>query len=260
MKDRKEQIKCNRQFMQCNFDQLTEKTDQMNGLPRPPQGKPVQGECILLPTFETEAAQVTYSALLDTRRSERIFADIPITQAQLAFLLWSVQGVQDYRGKNNVATIRPVPSGGARHPFELNIAVRNVEGLQAGIYQYHPMENVGEKRVAIEYIGALEEYEDRITAMLSGQKWASRASLVLFVSCIPYRAEWRYDVAAHRVMLIDLGHLGQNAMLSATALGLGSCCIAAYDQALCDAAFGFDGTDEFTVYAIPIGIPKAEEA
>jgi nitroreductase len=58
---------------------------------------------------------------------------------------------------------------------------------------------------------------------------------------------------AHRVMLIDLGHLGQNVMLSAAGLGLGSCCMAAYDQTLCDETLGLDGLTEYTVYAISVG-------
>jgi nitroreductase len=45
-------------------------------------------------------------------------------------------------------------------------------------------------------------------------------------------------------------------MLSAAALGLGSCCIAAYDQKLCDEALGLDGIGEYTVYAIPVGYVK----
>jgi nitroreductase len=54
-------------------------------------------------------------------------------------------------------------------------------------------------------------------------------------------------------MLIDLGHLGQNVMLSAVDMGLGSCCIAAYDQRLCDAFLEIDGVDEYTVYMITVG-------
>ena len=200
--------------------------------------------------------QGAYTDLLDLRRSERVFADTPLSQAQLAFLLWSAQGIQDFRGAGNHASLRPVPSGGARHPFELYITVRNVEGLTPGLYHYLPLLHVGEKRVAVEFLGPMEDYEQRVTRMLVGQKWGALGPAVLFFTCVPYRAEWRYVQAAHRVMLIDLGHSGQNVMLSATALGLGSCCIAAFDTDLCDEALGVDGRDEYTVYAIPVGVVK----
>jgi len=92
--------------------------------------------------------------------------------------------------------------------------------------------------------------------MLAFQKWATSAPVVVYLTCVAYRAEWRYSIMAHRVVLIDLGHVGQNLMLSASAMGLGSCCIAAYDQTLCDQALGIDGYEEYTVYACTIGKTK----
>jgi len=252
-----EKIKKNRQFMHCpQFMEIMKESDQAKGVPHPLHSHEVRGSLIELPSFDAIAQNSDYAELLDTRRSKRVFTEKPVTGAELAFLLWSAQAIQNFRGENQVATLRPAPSGGARHPFELYIIVRSVDGLDPGIYRYAPLAHVGRKRVSIEYIGAFEDYEARITSLVSGQKWASKAPLVLFFSVVPYRAEWRYGEASHRVMLIDLGHVGQNVMLSAQALNLGSCCIAAYNQALCDEALGFDGENEYTVYAIPIGTPE----
>ena len=242
----------NRKFMQCpSFKTIMFESDQSRGIDPPPFSKPITGEVTTLTQFDDILNTPDYMKLLDTRRSLRDYSGKPMTQAQLAFMLWSAQGVQSYRGQ--VATFRTVPSGGARHPFETYIAVQSVEGLEPGLYRYLPLENVGEKTVAIEKLGCIQDYTNKITAMLAEQAWAAKAPVILFYSCIPYRAEWRYDMAAHRVVLIDLGHLGQNVMLSAVALGLGSCCMAAYDQELCDQVLGFDGLNEYTVYAISVG-------
>jgi len=230
-------------------------SDQAKGIPRPPHGHAACGELIELPAFDTPTNRIAYADLLDMRRSERFFTQKAVTGAELAFLLWSTQGIQSFAGANQVATLRPVPSGGARHPFELYFIAQNVEGLAPGLYRYVPLAHVGEKRVSVSYLGAFEDHKPRMTALLAGQKWASSAPLVLFFTAVPYRAEWRYDLASHRVMLIDLGHAGQNVMLSAKALNLGSCCCAAYDQKLCDEALGVGGLEEYTVYAIPIGTP-----
>ena len=89
--------------------------------------------------------------------------------------------------------------------------------------------------------------------MLAGQVWAANASVVLYITCIPYRSEWRYAQLSHRVILIDLGHLGQNVMLSADNLGLGSCCMAAFDQEAGDTFLELDGENEYLVYAIAVG-------
>jgi len=245
-----------RNFMKCpRFDAIMAESDQQKGVHHPPHGKKIPGTSITLPGFDGVADNARYSDLLDARRSVRIFNDTPATQEELAFILWSAHGVQAYRGVNDAATLRTVPSGGARHAFEIYALVKNVTGLAPGLYHYAPMENVGEKRVCVEFLSEFPDYDARVEHMLAGQRWACKAPFVLFVSCVPYRAEWRYAAAAHRVMLIDLGHIGQNVMLSAAASGLGSCCIAAYDQALCDEALNLDGTDEYVVYAVPIGAP-----
>ena len=242
----------NRKFMHCpSFKGIMFESDQSKGIDPPPFSKPITGEVVRLPAFDDVMTTPDYMQLLDDRRSLRDYSGTPMTQAQLAFMLWSAQGVKSYRGK--VATFRTVPSGGARHPFETYIAVQSVEGLEPGLHRYLPLENVGEKAVTIERLGGIDDYADKITAMLAGQAWAAKAPVILIYTCVPYRAEWRYDKAAHRVVLIDLGHLGQNVMLSAVALGLGSCCMAAYDQALCDELLGLDGLNEYTVYAISVG-------
>jgi len=256
MGDEMDEIKHNRDFMKCPpFKDIMTASDQQSGVPHPPHGKQITGELTELPPFDSLKPK-SYMDLLDIRRSERVFRIKPVSGEQLAFLLWSAQGIQSYRGADNAAVLRPVPSGGARHPFEMYAAVNNVSGLKNGLYRYAPLMHIGEKKAAVEYVGGFDDYKNQITDMLAGQKWASKAPVVLFLSCVPYRGEWRYDRAAHRVMLIDLGHVGQNIMLSAAAVGLGSCCIAAYDQQLCDAALGFDGTDEYTVYAAVIGEPR----
>ena len=244
----------NRKFMHCpSFKEKMAESDQTKGIKAPPFSKSIVGELTVLPSFEGVVNVDSYVKLLDVRRSIRKYTDKPMSKAELAFMLWSVNGIQELRGE--VATLRPSPSGGARHPFETYIAVKNVEDLEPGLYHYVPTENVGEKKCTIQRVGD-KISEGRISSMLAEQTWAVRAPIVLFYSCIPYKAEWRYVDMAHRVALIDLGHAGQNAMLSAAALGLGSCCMAAYNQKLCDETLGFDGLDEYTVYAIAVGTPE----
>ena len=245
----------NRNYMKCpDFSVTMARSDQEKALPQPPLCKASKGDIIEISAdFEDVVTRGQYTELLDMRRSERVFNRVnSISQNQLAFLLWSTQGIQDIRG-DNYATLRPVPSGGARHPFETYFIAQRAEGLEAGLYHYLPLEHVGEKAVAVEYLGGISDSGKCITDMLAGQKWASAAPVVVFLSCVAYRAEWRYSASAHRVVLIDLGHAGQNLMLSACAMGMGSCCLAAYNQAFCDKVLGLDGREEYTVYACAVG-------
>jgi len=244
-------IESGRKSMHCPaFKGIMNESDQSKGIDAPPVSKPACGATIKLPVYGNILTAPNYEELLDTRRSLRSYSDKALTQEQLTFMLWSTQGIQYAREVNG---LRPVPSGGCRHPFETYIVIKSVKGLEPGVYHYLPLEDVGQKSATIEKIGIVEDYESTITNMLVGQAWAAKAPAVLFYSCIPYRAEWRYAEASHRVQLIDLGHLGQNAMLSAVALGLGSCCLAAYDQNVCDNVLGLDGVNEYTVYAVSVG-------
>ena len=253
-----EEIDRSRDTMKCpDFSSIMPKSDQQKELPQPPLCKETKGKTILISAnFADVILNEWYTDILDVRRSERVFdKNTPMTQDQLAFLLWSTQGIQEVRGEN-YATLRPVPSGGARHSFETYFVAGNIEGLDPGVYHYLPLEHVGEKNVAIEYIGDFPDHKNRIGKMLAYQNWAKAAPVVFFFSCVAYRAEWRYCTMAHRVALIDLGHVGQNMMLSAVAMGLGSCCIAAYNQKFCDKALGLDGYEEYTVYACVVGKSK----
>ena len=253
-----DEIKVKRDFMKCpDFTIGMAETDQEKKLPQPPISFSREDNVIELTTdFDNVVCNKMYTDLLDIRRSERVYdSSAVMTQEQLAFLLWSSQGIQEIRGKG-YASFRPVASGGARHAFETYFIVRNVQGLKPGLYHYLPLEHVGEKRVSVEFIKEIKSLDNCISDMLHGQKFAARAGVVLFLSCVAYRAEWRYSHMAHRVALIDLGHVGQNWMLSAASMGLGSCCFAAFNQQVCDDVIELDGFEEYTVYACSVGKTK----
>ena len=256
-----DEIRKNREFMKCpDFFVKMPVSDQSKKLPQPALCLDPRGAVLEISSnFDSILSYPLYSDLLDLRRSVRVYdKKTPMTQDQLAYLLWSSQGIQEVHG-DNYATLRPAPSGGARHPFETYFAARNVEGLQPGLYHYLPLEHIGEKRVSVEFLREIDDYDNLISGALAGQKWAAAASVVVFLSFVAYRSEWRYIDMAHRVALIDLGHVGQNLMLSAAAMGLGSCCMAAYNQKLCDETLGLDGFEEYTTYACAVGKPKRNQ-
>jgi len=65
--------------------------------------------------------------------------------------------------------------------------------------------------------------------------------------------EWRYGLAAHKVIALDAGHVCQNLYLACEAIGTGTCAIAAYDQEELDEFLGLDGENEFAIYLAPVG-------
>ena len=223
-------------------------SDQQKKLPQPPLVKAaMREETIKLPTdFENLTINNDFMYIINNRKSNRIYTEEQISLLQLSYLLWATQGVKSIRGKK-YATIRTVPSGGARHGFETYLMVRNVEGLEEGKYHYLPMTH------ELEFLGPVEDIKKDINDSLCGQLWAAKASVVFYWSLVCYRNEWRYGVNAHRPIAIDAGHVGQNLYLACTALGLGTCAIAAYDNTVCDPLFELDGNDEFIMYTAPVG-------
>lgn len=230
-------------------------TDQELKRPQPPLVKaPMTGNPIDLPRdFEDLGMEDNLVQLLLKRKSSRVYTQEDMSLLQLSFLLWGTQGVKDIRGKS-YATLRTVPAGGARHPFETYLLVRQVEGLVPGMYHYLPMTHQLELLSAQEDPQALLDFAEE---SLCGQRWAAKANVVFYWSFVPYRSEWRYGIFAHKLIMADMGHVGENLYLACAALGLGTCGIGAYDQALCDKAFQLDGEEEYTVYTQTVGTVKA---
>jgi len=228
-------------------------SDQDLKLPQPPLVKaPMRAKAITLPrNFENLDLQQNLFTLLIERKSSRVYTQEPVSLLELSFLLWATQGILDVRGRA-YATLRKVPSGGARHAFETYLIVQHTKGLEPGAYHYLPM------RHQLEFLHPVEDISSTVTHSLMGQSWAAKASVIFYWSFVPYRCEWRYGIRAHRPALIDAGHVGQNLYLACAALGLGTCAIAAFDSALCDAIFGLDGEEEFMVYTSTVGTISAD--
>lgn len=179
------------------------------------------------------------------RKSRRRFKVSPLNLDELAFLLWSTQGVRARLGE--AAISRTVPSAGCRHPFETYLAVKLVEGLAPGIYRYLPLDH------ALLLEKSIEQFDDVLTAAVRGQRFAAEAAVTFIWAAIPARTEWRYAEASYKVIAIDAGHICQNLYLACEAIGAGTCAIGAYDQDLVDELIGVDGKEEFTVYLAPVG-------
>lgn len=242
-----------RKFLKFSLDEEVnhEPSDQEKHLPQPPLVKAAQyDEIIKLPMDFDSFEKKDLTTVIRNRKSSRVYTKENVTLNELSYLLWATQGIRAIRGKS-YATLRTVPSGGARHAFETYLAVNFVEGLKPGKYHYLPMEH------SLEYIGAFDEKDD-IGTSLVGQLWAAKASVVFYWSFVCYRAEWRYGAGAYRPIMADVGHVGENLYLACSMLDLGTCGIAAFDSDTCNNMFKLDGEEEFVIYTQPVGTISLE--
>jgi SagB-type dehydrogenase family enzyme len=179
------------------------------------------------------------------RFSHRSFLNSPLTVEEVSFLLWSTQGIR--QAVNPGCAFRTVPSAGCRHAFETYLLIRQVDALSEGVYRYLPLDHalVLEHRVT-----EMTRLLDQATL---AQSFVGSAPVVFVWTVVPYRMEWRYDIAAHRVIAIDVGHVCQNLYLACEAISCGTCAIAAYHQSKMDSLLKVDGDDEYTLYLAPVG-------
>lgn len=247
-------MKEGRDFVKSNrFEIFSQKmkSDQSLGIPQPPLEKPYDQSMAIIKLLDHKKERLQERdiiKLLESRESRRLYADKAITLEQLSFLLWATQGIKSIMG-NNYATKRPVPSAGARHPFETYLWIKRVEGLETGIYRYLALEH---KLLLIKR----GDFTREMTEAAMGQKFVGDCACTFVWAATPYRGEWRYHIGSHKTMLLDAGHICQNLYLACEAEGLGTCAIAAYFQKETDETLGLDGENEFSVYMAPVGVLK----
>ncbi len=225
------------------------RTDQSRGVPPPPLEKPFDPNAtridLISPGQWKNIGRVDLMSAIENRKSRRNFKDEPLTLEELSFLLWAIQGIRQYI--NPGTAFRTVPSAGCRHALETYLWVLHVEGLKPGCYRYLPVEH----QLLFEFHA--DRAAEKITKASFGQYFTGSAAVTFIWTAIPYRMEWRYSIAAHKVIAIDVGHACQNLYLACETIGAGTCAIAAYDQELMDQLLRLDGKDEFVIYLAPVG-------
>ncbi|MFP4446942.1 MAG: SagB/ThcOx family dehydrogenase [Desulfosudaceae bacterium] len=229
------------------------RTDQNRGVPRPPLEKPAADDATLIdlprPDQWDNIPGIKLNFAIAHRKSRRAYREQALSLEELAYLLWATQGV---RGKITQGhAFRTVPSAGCRHALETYLAVLRVNDLEPGIYRYLPLSH----RLVLESAPAMLA-EKMVTAALN-QPYPGQAAVTFVWAAVPYRMEWRYDLAAHKVIALDAGHVCQNLYLACETIRAGTCAIAAYDQEELDELLGLDGDNEFAIYLAPVGRVKA---
>ena len=200
------------------------------------------------------ATRTPFDDVFDTRSTCRNFdTSKALPQAAFAHVLERTYGA---RGQVHAADDfdvikRTSPSGGALHPTEAYVIVRNVEGLAPGLYHYRPGEHAlqplpfdmdklppGAEKHAISAQKSPLDYLAWIA--VGGQQWFADAHALVVMAPRFARNYWKYrnHPKAYRVCILDVGHLSQTLLLTATELGLGSYITAAINEVDIERAFG----------------------
>jgi SagB-type dehydrogenase family enzyme len=177
------------------------------------------------------------------RRSSREFSHHAITFAELSQLIWATQGIT---AKAWGYEFKAVPSAGALYPIETYIVANRVEEIPPGIYHY----NLKEVQIVLLKEG---NFGNDLSQVGLDQEMLGEASCVFIWTAIAGRSKWKYRERAYRYIYMDVGHIGQNLYLAATALNLGCCTVGAFYDEEVDRLIGVDGKEEISIYLGAIG-------
>lgn len=173
---------------------------------------------------------------LAKRRSVREYTDEPLTESEIAQLLWAAQGVTSSRG------LRTAPSAGALYPLELYVMTAE------GAARYDPHEH------SLEVLSD-DDLRPRVQRAALRQEPVGAAPAVFVVAGVVERTAAKYGGRAHRYMYMEAGHAAQNLLLQAEALGLGGVPIGAFNDDAVAEALSMP-PDHAALYLIPVGHPR----
>jgi SagB-type dehydrogenase family enzyme len=196
-----------------------------------------------------------FPRVLEARRTWRRFSGRAVSQKTLGTLLGLTWGVRKWVKIPQLGEVamKTSPSGGALHPIEAYVVARKVENLPPGLYHYSGADH----RLELLRRGATSK---QITRLLVNQYWYADAALVVFMTAVFGRTQWKYDYPrAYRAMLLEAGHLCQTFCLTATWLGLAPFCTLAFADSEVEKAIGVDGVSESALYVAGAGVRPENE-
>ena len=185
-----------------------------------------------------------FAEVLNERKSVRSYSNESLVLKDLSQLLWAGQGTTH---ASTGKSLRTAPSSGAHHPFTVYCycSEEGCLGLKGGLYRYHPRRHhltLHKESIA----------STALADVFAGQQAISDTDVIFILAADPSDSLAEYPEKGEQFVLMEAGHIGQNILLMATALGIGSCPVGLFPSV--DVNTLFDLPDEHdSVYAVPVG-------
>jgi SagB-type dehydrogenase family enzyme len=197
--------------------------------------RPAQNDIVLPPPSPMGGMSLTEA--LAMRRSVRAFAGKAVTMEQISQLCWAAQGITDQSGGKRTA-----PSAMALYACTIYVVNKD------GSFEYLPAPHALRPMGGSEAIGSLR--------MACWQPSVGSAPMTIVLAVNVDRFKGRSDKQdAEQYSLLEAGHVAQNVLLQATALGLASVPVGGADEAAVAKALGIPAPQR-PVYLLPVGYKK----
>lgn len=226
---------------------LSESLQQHGMTPPPPEPAPPEdARHIHLPRPDAaDFPSSSFAELAEQRRSLRKYAETPLSIEKFSYLLWYTQGVQKQLG--NSASLRTVPSAGARHALDTYLLINNVESIPPGLYRFMAYTH------SLIACDLSDDIADKICEGCLGQQFTCTAAATFIWVADVLRMSWRYSERSFRYLHLDVGHVCQNLYLAAESIDCGACGIAAFNDEAMNTLTQCDGEDRFVIYCATVG-------
>jgi SagB-type dehydrogenase family enzyme len=172
------------------------------------------------------------------RRSVRSYEGTALTPREISQLCWAGQGITEPR-----EGLRAAPSAGALYPIELFVVTAD------GVGHYRPKDHA-----LVAHLN--DDVRLRMQRASLDQEMISQAAACFVIAAVVGRVASRYGEFAEEYTLIEVGHVAQNMLLEAAALGLAGVPMGAFDEKKIAAILGLP-RDHRVFYLLPIGHPSA---
>lgn len=198
---------------------------------------------VALPKPSLKGALSVEAALL-TRRTKRTYTSESVKLADLSQMLWAGQGITVPGTEKRTA-----PSAREAYPMTLFVAVKRVEGLQPGLYEYLPKTHA---------LGLMKSGDiDPALKEAGVQEGAQSAPVVVLVSAAIGNYQVKTKSTTTSATYLEAGHIGQNMYLQAESIKLGMVVMAGFDSQKVGKALEL-GAGETVEYVVPMGYPAPE--
>ncbi|BCK73552.1 hypothetical protein Srufu_075050 [Streptomyces libani subsp. rufus] len=209
---------------------------------------------IELPRPDLDRLRVQDPALaevMEARQSLRSYdEDTPLTVEELGEFLFRTARVRATGSDSEGLDIssRPYPAGGAAYELEVYPLVRNVRGLDAGLYHYaphgHRLHPIPASATALRWL---------MKASAAGMTGEATPQVLLVIATRFGRLAWKYQAMGYALTLKHVGVLYQSMYLAATAMGLAPCALGVGDSDAFAEATGLDYFEETSVGEFALG-------
>lgn len=195
------------------------------------------------------ARQTSFARTVSARRSAKsAFRDFTVNQSTLGHVLGLASGITSPTAEaEGVAwPLRASPSGGALYPIDTYVLVFTVHGIEPGLYLYRPSDHG---------LGLIRRgnFAEQLAKGCALDSMARQASFSLVLVAAMARSKVKYGERAYRFVLLEAGHIAQNALLAGVDAGLAAVPVGGFFDDDINDLIGVDGCNDATLYLVCFG-------